>query len=439
MVYIINAEGKPLMPTERHGKVKWLLKEGKAKVVRAKPFTIQLCYASSEYVQPVTLGIDSGYQNIGFSAVAEKREILCGEVKLLSGMSDRLKEKAMYRRIRRQRLRHRKARFDNRKKEEGWLAPTIQHKIDSHVRLIEKIKSVIPVSETTIEVANFDIQKIKNPEIEGEQYQKGEQLGFWNVREYVLHRDSHTCQNPNCKNKDKEQILQIHHIVYQENGGTDVPSNLITLCNKCHTTENHKKGKFLYEWQENKPKLRSFKDATFMSMMRWMLINQLECNHTYGYITKHNRIKYKIEKSHCNDAYVIAGGTTEKRTTPIMFEQVRRNNRSLEKFYDAKYIDIRTEEKVSGTELNSGRRVRNKNKNSENLRAYRGAKVSKGQRRIRTERYLYQPNDLVKYEGKVYTVRGTQNGGSYVALRETKKVPRVEVITPYRFRKGFAC
>ena len=87
----------------------------------------------------------------------------------------------------------------------------------------------------------------------------------------------------------------------------------------------------------------------------------------------------------------------------------------------------------------NGRRTRNKNKNSENLRKFRGEKISGGQRRVRTQRYFYQPNDLVKYENKVYTVKGTQNEGRYVALKEIKKVPKVELLTPYKFRKGFAC
>ncbi|MCD3340344.1 paclitaxel/taxanoid biosynthesis susceptibility protein TS1, partial [Clostridium botulinum C/D] len=84
-----------------------------------------------------------------------------------------------------------------------------------------------------------------------------------------------------------------------------------------------------------------------------------------------------------------------------------------------------------------GRRTRNKNHSTENLRIYRGEKVSKGQRRIRKQKYFYQPNDLVRYEGKVYTVKGSQNGGRYVALKEIKKVPKVDLLTPYKFEKGF--
>ncbi len=438
MVYVLNIDGKPLMPTN-NAKARKLLKQKKAKVKTVKPFTIQLIYKTKNYTQPITLGIDSGFLNIGFSAITKKKELICGEVKLLQGISNRLTEKATYRKIRRQRLRYRKPRFDNRKVEKGWLSPSIQHKLDSHIRFIDRLKRILRITKVILEVANFDIQKIKNPNIQGKEYQQGEQHGFWNVREYILHRDNHKCQNPNCKNKDKNPILEVHHIVFQSNGGTDNINNLITLCSKCHTSPNHKKGKILDIWQTEKPKIRGFKDATFMSMVRWKLVESVDCLHTYGYITKNNRIKYGIEKSHYNDAFVIANGNTQERIEPIIFEQVRRNNRSLEKFYDSKIIDARTGEKVSGSELNCGRRTRNKNKNDENLRIFRGEKISKGQRRIRTQRYFYQPNDLVKYKNKIYTVKGTQNSGKYVALKEIKKVPKVELLKPYKFRKGFSC
>lgn len=436
LVYVISKAGKALMPTHP-AKARKLLKQGKARVKQVKPFTIQLTYETTEYVQPVTLGIDSGYLHLGYSAVSAKTELLSGEVKLLQGMKERLRGRAMYRSQRRRRTRYRALRFRNRvaSKKTGWLAPSIQHKLDSHIRLIKKMKQLLPISKTVIEVASFDIQKIKNPLIQGKEYQQGEQLGFWNVREYVLHRDHHTCQNPDCKNKDKSPILEVHHLIYRENGGTDAPSNLITLCSQCHTPANHQKGKFLYEWQSNKPKLNNFKDATFMSTVRWRLIHIEGVTPTYGYITKYHRIQMGLEKTHYHDAFVIAGGTSQQRVDPIVYIQVRRNNRSLEKFFDAKVIDIRTGEKVSGATLDCGRRTRNKEKNGENLRQYRGQKISKGQRRIRTQRYFYQPNDLVRYEGKIVRVVGTFNKGRSVKLENKKNPPPIKLI-PYKFCKG---
>ena len=443
MVYVLSINNKALMPTS-NAKARILLKQKKAIVKNLKPFTIQLNYETTKYTQTITLGIDSGYNNIGFSAVTDKKELIVGEVKLLQGMKERLLEKARYRKIRRSRLRYRKPRWNNRTKSkpQGWLAPSLKHKLDSHIKFIDSLYKILPINKTIVEIANFDIQKMKDDTISGVQYQQGNMLGFWNLREYVLYRDNHKCQNPNCKNKDKEQILEIHHIKYKSLGGVDNPNNLITLCSKCHTSPNHKKGKFLYDWCQEGKKVRGFKDATFMSMIRWYLVNKLKekynnVSFTYGYITKNHRIKNKIDKTHYNDAFCIAKGINQIRSLDIQnVKQSRRNNRSLEMFYDAKYTDIRTGEKVSGGDLNNGRRTRNKNLNSENLHKYRGQKVSKGQRRIRKQRYFYQPNDLVKYEGKVYSVRGTQNSGAYIRLNEIKKVPRVDLLTPYKFNKG---
>lgn len=432
--------GQPLMPTSPK-KARMLLKQKKAKVVSVRPFTIQLVIATGESKQDIVLGIDSGYLNIGFSAVTEKKELIGGEVKLLKNMSKRIRDRAMYRTIRRQRLRYRKPRFNNRKKEKGWLAPSIQHKLDSHIRFVEKLKKLLPITKVIIEVASFDIQKIMNPDIQGKEYQQGEQLGYYNVREYVLHRDNHTCQNPNCKNKDVEKYLQTHHIVFRSNGGSNRPSNLITLCSQCHTPENHLEGGFLHKWQIEKPKLSGFKEATFMSIVRWRLVDLLKQNNdvlvSYGYVTKYHRERIGIEKTHHNDAFCVANGVKQIRNKTLIFEQFKRNNRSLEQFFDAKYIDIRTGKKVNANELNNGRRTRNKNKNSENLKKYRGQKLSKGQRRIRKQRYFYQPHDLVRYEGKIYRSTGIQNKGAYIGLKELQKPVRTDKVSPYAFSKGF--
>lgn len=429
MVYVISKSGEPLMPTDRHGKVRILLREKKAKVVKRKPFTIQLLYNAKEYTQPVTLGIDSGYTYIGYSCVSKDKELISGEVKLLSGISERLKEKAMYRRIRRNRLRHRKPRFSNRKRDKGWLAPSIQHKYDSHIRFINRLKTILPITNIVVEVANFDTHKLKNPSAQGKDYQEGEQYDFFNLRDYIFHRDNHTCQV--CKAKDLP--LRVHHIGYWKKDRSDRPANLMAICVKCHSPRNHEKSGKLWGL---KPINKGFKEATFMSMIRWRLVNELSSNHTYGYITKAKRIKLGLDKSHSNDAFVIAGAKSQERAKDIDYEQVKRNNRSLERFYDAKYTDTRTGKRVSGKDLSSGRTTRNKNLNGENLRQYRGEKLSKGRRSIRTKRYFYQPNDLVKYDNKVYTVRGTHNKGTRVVLRETGKSIKVDKLIPYKFMSG---
>jgi len=430
MVYVISKDGKPLMPTERYGKVRRLLKQKLAKVVRLHPFTIQLEYDTTTYTQPVSLGIDSGYTYIGYSAITDKRELISGVFTLLSDISERLAKKREYRRLRRSRLRYRKPRFDNRKKPEGWLPPSIQHKVDSHIRFINLIKSILPITCTTIEVAVFDIQKIKDPTIQGIDYQHGEQKGFYNLREYILYRDNYTCQLCGKTNLP----LRVHHIGYWKGDLTNKPSNVITLCTQCASPKNHLPNEKLYGW---KPKLKPFKEETFMSILRKRLANTLNCNFTYGYLTKARRIELNLEKTHYNDAFCIAGGTeNHTRIEPINFGQTRRNNRSLERFYDAKYIDISTGKSVKGVELFNGRTTRNKNLNSENLHKYRGKKISKGRRQIRRKRYPYQHNDLVKFNGKVYVVDGATDYGKYIILQGLSKAVRTNLIQPYKFSKG---
>ena len=249
-VFVVNKHGRALMPTTPR-KTRLLLESGKARIFQRTPFTIQLIYGSSGYVQEVKAGIDAGYKNIGFSAMTDKEELFGGEVQMLNGMSERLKERSMYRTQRRNRLRHRKPRFDNRQRDNGWLAPSIQHKLDTHFKVIETLKTVLPISQLTIEVADFDLQKIKNSEIQGKEYQQGEQYGFSHLRQYILHRDKHQCQNPDCKNKAKHPILQIHHLGFWKEDRSDRPGNLITLCSKCHVSKNHKK-KWFFVWLATK-------------------------------------------------------------------------------------------------------------------------------------------------------------------------------------------
>jgi hypothetical protein len=206
-VYILNQHGQPLMPCQTR-KARLLLKSGKAKVVRMVPFTLQLLYGSSGYKQEVSLGIDAGTHHIGVAATTEQPVLFEAEVKPRTDIQELLATRRQFRRARRSRkTRYRKARFLNRRKPEGWLAPSVQHKVDAHLKTIRLVHGFLPVSRTTIEVAQFDIQKIKNPEISGEAYQQGSQLGFWNVREYVLWRDGHTCQW--CQGKSKDPILNV--------------------------------------------------------------------------------------------------------------------------------------------------------------------------------------------------------------------------------------
>lgn len=251
-------------------KARILLRDGKAKVIKREPFTIQLKFGSSEYKQKISLGIDAGSKHVGASASTEKQELYASQTELRGGdIVKLLSTKRELRRSRRNRkTRYRKPRFLNRveRKHKGWLAPSIENKIATHLRVVADICKMLPISNITVETASFDIQKIKNPEISGEEYRQGEQLGFWNVREFVLHRDNHECQC--CHGKSKDPILNVHHIESRKTGG-DAPNNLITLCETCHTGYHRgtvKLPKTIHRGMR-------FRDAAFMGIMRWAFYN----------------------------------------------------------------------------------------------------------------------------------------------------------------------
>jgi 5-methylcytosine-specific restriction endonuclease McrA len=328
-VYILNKHGQPLMPCSPR-KARVLLKGKKAKIVRMVPFTLQLLYGSSGYKQEVSLGIDAGTQHLGVSATTEKTVMFEAEVKPRTDIQELLATRQQFRRARRSRkTRYRKARFQNRKKSGGWLAPSVQHKVDIHLKVIRFVHKILPISKTTLEVAQFDIQKIKHPEIEGREYQQGPQLGFWNVREYVLFRDGHSCQW--CKGKSKDTILNVHHIESRKTGG-DRPENLITLCETCHGLIHRTHQEHMIARQRN-----GFRDATQMGVIRWKISEQAKAQFsnvylTYGYITKHTRIEQGLEKSHMIDARCMSGNPlAHSDGTYHLMKFVRRNNRQLHK------------------------------------------------------------------------------------------------------------
>ena len=332
-VFVLNMRGQPLMPCSPP-KARKLLRAGKAVPVRRTPFVIQLTVPTGETKQPITLGVDAGYKHVGLSATTAKEELLASEVELRQDVTGLLSNRLALRRARRNRkTRCRAPRFDNRvrSKHKGWLAPSVENRIQAHISRIEAVCRVLPITKIVIETASFDIQKIKNPEVEGTDYQQGDQLGFWNVREYVLFRDGHVCQA--CKGRSKDLILNVHHIESRKTGG-DAPGNLITLCEACHKAYHAGKLK-----QFSPRRGASFRAETFMGIMRWTVLNRLRERHpelpvtnTCGYLTKHKRIVAGLPKTHCADAFCIAGVLDAKRRGEYLFQkQTRRHNRQIHK------------------------------------------------------------------------------------------------------------
>ncbi len=246
-------------------------------------------------------------QNISvFQQLQKNKALYEADVELRNDIVELLSTRRELRRSRRNRkTRYRKPRFNNRRRKDRWIAPSVQQKVDSHLTMIVKVHKILPISNIVLEVASFDIQKIKKPNISGTDYQHGEQLDFWNVREYVLFRDGHFCQ---CyKGKSKDKILNVHHIESRKRGG-DAPNNLITLCETCH--KGYHKG--IVKLPKTIHRGMPFKDATFMGIMRWALYEQLKSIYTNveltcGYVTKNTRIENGLPKDHYIDARCISG------------------------------------------------------------------------------------------------------------------------------------
>ena len=221
-VFVKNQRNEPLMPCSNK-KARQLLKDNKAEIFLYNPFTIRLLYATGETNQEVNIGVDTGAKYIGIAITSQDKVLTKGEIELRQDISDNITSRSMLRRGRRARkLRYRKARFLNRKRVEKWLPPSVQSKLNATFLWIDKFISLVPNPNLSIEVGKFDIAKMINPDIKGEDYQNGDCKDYYDVRYFVFARDNYTCQV--CKKKNK--VLHTHHIVYKSKGGTDRADNL---------------------------------------------------------------------------------------------------------------------------------------------------------------------------------------------------------------------
>lgn len=380
MVYVISKNNKPLMPCTNII-ARLLLKQGKAKVKKCDPFTIKLIYETTNYTQSLTLGVDTGSGTFGTAVSTDNGEILyMSEIQVRNDITDKMTQRAKYRRNRRNRkTRYRKARFLNRRNSIriNRFSPTMKSKLHSHVKEIEYIKSILPITTLVFETGKFDMHLMKNPMLANKNikhwgYQKGVNYGFENTKAMVLNRDNYTCQC--CKGKHKDSKLEVHHIIYRSQGGSDEENNLITLCHTCH--KNLHDGKIKLNL---KGKIKgTLKYATQMNSIRKQLFrlypNAIE---TFGYITKVNRSNLEIAKEHFYDACTIA---TQGKQFKIK-----------SKLYKKKCVSDGDFQKTKGV---------------------------RSEQHITTEKiYGFRKFDKVKYFGKEYFIKGRMSTG-YVFLMD---------------------
>lgn len=341
---VLDQHGKPLMPTTRLGKVYRLLKTQKAHIVSYEPFTIQLDYEPDTHIiQPMTLGVDSGAIHSGYSVANEQREFYSSEVIARDNISYRISDRRMYRQNRRYRkTRYRKPRFNNRKnKKKGWLPPSLEQKVAVQLNEIDHLHRHFPIETIIVEVAEFNIQKIKNPDISGKDYQQGTLQGY-NIRNYLLEKHGRKCFY--C---DKEvSNFEVEHMIPKAKGGSNRIDNLTLSCHSC----NQKKGtltaeefikqtlpaeKVAKKLKQLSKEKRLFKYMAHMNATRWTLYDAINDKYpnvkmTYGYITKYNRIQAGLPKAHHIDAKCITGfAQVPSFDTTVVKMKMRRHNRQL--------------------------------------------------------------------------------------------------------------
>ena len=412
-VYVLDKNGQPLMPTQRFGKVRRMLRDKKAKVERSCPFTIKLLYEpKTKIVQDVVLGVDTGSKHVGVACVGNDKVLYQAQVELRDDIKNKMDSRRIYRRSRRNRkTRYRKCRFLNRRNSnrKDRLPPSVRHKVHAHIDEIEFCKKILPISDKNmvLEVSQFDTALMKNPSLINEKikhwgYQKGFNYGYSSRRSAVLHRDNYTCQ---CCGKKNCQ-LQTHHIIFRSRGGSDDENSMITLCKDCH--EGVHNGTIVLD---KKPKKMNLKHATHMSIIRSRLLKKYpNAIETFGFVTSENRNHLKLKKDHYIDACVIASGG-------LVFEE-------LNVIYRKRRFP------VQGRILTKGVR---------------------GERNLPAGKVLgFKRYDKVEYLGKICFIKGRRSSGSFVLMdidnksidfRDMggKKNPSYKCIKRLNARKSILC
>lgn len=372
-VYVIGLNGIGLAPTTPR-KARILLKSGKAEIAFRTPFTIRLNYKTGcAHPKEMVLGIDTGSQHIGGAVIDKETEQVLSkeEYTLRSSMEKRalLEARKTFRRGRRYRkVRYRHPKFKpgtkcvyverpvrqnghqthwqkevntfDSARPEGWLPPSIQSKLDHHIRIISRYQAALPKGTgIRIEVGRFDVQHMEDPKIRGEMYQQGPMYEYENLKAYIFARDGYKCQcckkKAGTKRNDGTTVkLVVHHIDFRSKGASDNPKTLISVCDQCHTDAAHKPGGILYGWMmDHKQCKRGYRDTAVMNILRRKLWKAFpEAAFTYGNITAADRKQLKLEKAHGNDAAAIAAHGLDKIADipdTTYYTQIRKQKRSL--------------------------------------------------------------------------------------------------------------
>jgi 5-methylcytosine-specific restriction endonuclease McrA len=312
-VLVLDTDKRPLDPVHP-GVARHLLNTKKAAVFRRYPFTIILKEACPNVpVQDLELKLDPGSKVTGI-AIKQGNKIIFGAELQHRGqqIKNALLSRRQLRRGRRNRkTRYRQARFLNRTRPEGWLAPSLQHRVDTVMTWVNRFIRLAPISSIAQELVRFDLQLMQNPEISGVEYQQGELQGY-EVREYLLAKWNRKCAYCAAENVP----LEVEHILARSKGGSERVSNLALACHSCNQSKGNED---IRDFLSGKPDLLNrilkqakspLKDAAAVNSTRWALFNSLKqtglpVTTGTGGQTKFNRTRLDLPKSHWLDAACV--------------------------------------------------------------------------------------------------------------------------------------
>jgi 5-methylcytosine-specific restriction endonuclease McrA len=312
LVFVLDTQKRPLNPI-RPGLARKLLSNGKAAVFKRYPFTLILKVEVIAPQKPITFKLDPGSKTTGI-ALVQGEDVIFGAELTHRGQAIKasLESRCSLRRVRRNRhTRYRKAKFSNRTRPKGWLAPSLQHRVETTLTWVTRLTKVAPIASITQELVRFDLQQLENPEISGIEYQQGVLHGY-EIREYLLNKWERTCAYCGVTNTP----LQVEHIHPKAKGGSNRISNLCLACDAC----NKKKGtQDVEQFLSKKPEIlkrilsqakRPLKDAAAVNSTRWALFNRLRTTGLpvstgSGGLTKFNRTRLNLAKTHWLDAACV--------------------------------------------------------------------------------------------------------------------------------------
>ena len=475
IVYVLNKDGKPLMATTRGGRVRYLLKEKKARVVSTTPFTIQLNYDTPDVTQDLILGIDPGRTNIGVAVIKEDGSCIFSahletrnkDILLLmqKRAAFRRSHRTLDRRRKRQRhakaagttiaegsverllpgyekpivcnyIRNKEARFNNRKRPAGWLTPTANHLLQTHINLIAKVAKFLPITKVVVELNRFAFMAMDNPNIRRWEYQQGPLYGKGSVEDAVYaQQDGHClfCGEP---------IDHYHHIVPRHKGGSETLANRCGLCAKHHDLV-HKD----VAWEKRLTALKEgvnkkYNALSVLNQIIPFLMDYLDKETPYSvYATDGKSIKgfrtaKNVQKEHYTDAYCIACSILDADikvsvpAKPFELKQFRRHDRQscIRQMIDRKYI---LDGKVIAT--NRHKATEQKSNSLEEFReAYGDDAVSKLTVKPHPSQYKnmtrIMPGAVMDFNGTVGVMQSSIVGQFFKSTKGHKATPKKSVL-----------